>query len=303
MQLSRLWTIAALMAAGIATVAPAADQTPQPVPDTSLTPLGHLTPKPVVTSPHLYVIDCGTITNDRPEKNGLTRDEVKYSTYADMCYLIVHPKGTLLWDTGISDAMVGRPFYDTTFFTGGGFLKWNTLVGQLADIGYRPADIDYLALSHLHADHSGNANLFRHSTWLVAKPEYDFAFGPNPSPHRFGLENYDQLKTFKTIFIPADYDVFGDGSVVIKQAFGHSPGHSVLAVKLAHTGTVVLVGDLYHYPEERTLHRIGDYDAHTKTPEARAAVEEWVARNHAQLWIAHDMELFRTLRHAPAFYD
>ena len=53
-----------------------------------------------------------------------------------------------------------------------------------------------------------------------------------------------------------DYDVFGDGTVIIKSAPGHTPGHQVLFLKLAKTGPVVLSGDLYHYPEERTLNRL-----------------------------------------------
>jgi glyoxylase-like metal-dependent hydrolase (beta-lactamase superfamily II) len=260
-----------------------------------------LAPRPVVDAPRLYVLDCGTITNDRPEHHGLTRDEVKYTAFANMCYLIVHPRGVLLWDTGLPDAIVGRPLYENLLGSYG-FLKTSTLVGQLADLGYAPADITYLALSHFHLDHTGNGNLFVKSTWLVERAEYDSAF-PKPSPMIYGLENYQALVTAKKVFIDEDHDVFGDGSVVIKRAFGHSPGHAVLAVKLARTGTVLLTGDLYHYPEERTLNRIGEYDAKTDTPKARRDVEAWAARNKAQIWIAHDMALFRTLRRAPAFYE
>lgn len=258
---------------------------------------------PHVATPRIYVIDCGTITNDTPEHAGLTREEVKYVDFAVTCYLIVHPKGTLLWDTGLPDSMVGRPLYEN-MLGHYGFLKTNTLVGQLADLGYRPDAINYLAMSHLHIDHSGNANLFTKSTWLVAKPEYDSVFSKSARLSNFiGYENLNQLKDAKTIMVGADYDVFGDGSVVIKQAFGHTPGHSVLAVHLVHTGWVVLAGDLYHYPEERALHRIGAAEAKTSAPAARAAIEVWAKNNNAQIWLSHDMDFFRKARHAPAYYD
>jgi len=258
---------------------------------------------PAVATLRLYVMDCGTITNDRPERAGLTREEVKYVDFAVTCYLIVHPKGALLWDTGLPDYMVGRPLYEN-MLGHYGFLKTRTLVGQLADLGYRPEMINYLAMSHLHVDHSGNANLFLNSTWLVAKPEYDSVFSSSANLATFiGYENLDRLKDAKKTLIGPDYDVFGDGSVIIKQAFGHTPGHSVLAVRLAHTGWVLLAGDLYHYPEERALHRIGAAEAKTSATASRVAIEAWVKNNNAQMWLSHDMEFMKNARHSPDYYD
>jgi glyoxylase-like metal-dependent hydrolase (beta-lactamase superfamily II) len=163
--------------------------------------------------------------------------------------------------------------------------------------------IDYLALSHAHFDHVGNANMFSGSTWLVAKPERDSMFPMTPGVVDIGFQYFNKLKTSKTILIPADFDVFHDGTVIIKQAFGHSPGHSVLAVRLKETGMVLLAGDLYHYPEERALHRIGDDDAKTAAPQAREQIEAWAKLNHAQVWLAHDMSLFQRLLKSPGYYQ
>ena len=67
---------------------------------------------------------------------------------------------------------------------------------------------------------------------------------------------FDQIKDSKTISLDRDeYDVFGDGTAILKAAPGHSPGHQVLVLNLATTGRVMIAGDLYHYPQERTLHR------------------------------------------------
>ena len=72
----------------------------------------------------------------------------------------------------------------------------------------------------------------------------------------------------------AEHDVFGDGTVVIRQATGHTEGHSVLYVKLAKTGGVVLSGDLYHYPAERTLKRLPTFEvSEAETAAARAELE------------------------------
>src|SRR5665213_2663642 len=68
-----------------------------------------LAPLPRVSSPRLYVIDCGTLISNRPEEYNLTRDEVADTNMSDACFLVIHPKGILLFDTGLSDRLVGRP--------------------------------------------------------------------------------------------------------------------------------------------------------------------------------------------------
>ncbi len=113
--------------------------------------------------------------------------------------------------------------------------------------------ITYLAISHSHWDHVGNANDYAGSTWLARKAEYDFMFRSDANP--VALKNYDKLAHGNIKFIDGDYDVFGDGSVVLLYTPGHSPGHQSLYLKLAHTGGVVISGDLYHYTAERKLVR------------------------------------------------
>jgi glyoxylase-like metal-dependent hydrolase (beta-lactamase superfamily II) len=174
----------------------------------------------------------------------------------------------------------------------------------LAEIGYVPADINYLALSHFHWDHVGNANTFAGATWLVRKLERDIMFAEPPSP-RTEPANYSALKNSKTKIIPQDdYDVFGDGTVVLKAAPGHSPGHQVLFLKLAKTGPVVISGDLYHYPEERKLNRVPTTEFNAaQTVASRAAVEAFLKKTGAQLWIQHDYTANAKLKKAPEFYE
>ena len=128
---------------------------------------------------------------------------------SDPCFLIVHPRGTLLWETGLNDAVYDRP-------EGGGAKHDKidkSLKSQLAAIGYQPKDITYLAISHLHGDHSGNANDYAGSTWIAQKAERDYMFGPG-LPDKIHPNEYAALKNSKTKLITGDYDVFGDGSVM-----------------------------------------------------------------------------------------
>ena len=148
----------------------------------------------------------------------------------------------------------------------------------MAAVGYAPTDITHLAFSHFHWDHVGNANLFAGATWLVPQSERELMFAEPPSP-RTEPANFSALKTSKTVTIATnDYDVFGDGTVVIKATPGHSPGHQVLFVKLARTGPVLLSGDLYHYPEERTLNRVPTTEFNVQqTIASRAALDSFLA--------------------------
>ncbi len=118
-------------------------------------------------------------------------------------------------------------------------------------------------------------------------------------------ETYTALKNAKTTIITTpDYDVFGDGSVIIKQAPGHTEGHSVLFVKLANTGNVVLSGDLYHYPAERRLHRVPTFEVNQAADGGVARGDREVHRADAsQLWIQHDLAHHRQLKKSPEYYD
>ena len=254
-------------------------------------------------SARLYVFDCGSLNIPDISPYQLKKDELATTYMSVPCFLVVHPKGTLMWDVGAVP--------DSAFKSGGGdsaMLRYATstkpLTAQLAEIGYRPGDITYLSLSHFHWDHVGNANVFAGATWLVRKPERDIMFSEPPSP-RTEPANYSALKNSKTVIVTKDdYDVFGDGTVVMKSAPGHSPSHQVLFLKLAKTGPVLLSGDLYHYPEERKLNRVPttEFNA-TQTVASRAAIEAFLKNTGAQLWIQHDFNGNAKLKKAPAFYD
>jgi glyoxylase-like metal-dependent hydrolase (beta-lactamase superfamily II) len=118
-----------------------------------------------------------------------------------------------------------------------------------------------------------------------------------------GHEDFDKLKTAKTVFVQDNYDVFGDGSVRIRTAYGHTPGGIVLVVNLKNTGNVILAGDLWHYNEELKLHKITDREAKTEAPQSRAKIEKLANDIHAQIWIAHSMDVFRKLKRSPEYYD
>jgi len=260
-----------------------------------------LAPMPKVTSPRLYVFDCGTLVYNRPEDYNLKRDEVKDTNMGVTCYLVVHPRGMLIYDTGLNDRLVGRPLYENVL-DGYAQVKFNTLSGQLADIGITPRNIDYLVLSHYHWDHIGNAGDFAGSTWLVYQGDRDRMFTSAARAQPW-FNQYSALENSRTKILTGDYDVFGDGSVIVLATPGHTEGHCSLLVRLKNTGPVVLSGDLYHYQEERDRRRMPDEEKATGTVQSRQKVEDLLRRTGAQLWIGHSLEFFRTVRKSPAWYD
>lgn len=254
------------------------------------------------SSVRLYVFDCGKLDIPDITPYQIKREDMATSLMSVPCFLVAHPKGTLMWDVGaVPDRMIPAGGTGTLRNYG---TSAKRLAEQLAAVGYAPGDITYLAMSHFHWDHVGNANSFAGATWLVRQLERDAMFAEPPSP-RTERANFDMLRNSKTVIVNTpDYDVFGDGTVVIKSAAGHSPDHQVLFVNLPKTGPVVLSGDLYHYPEERTLKRVPTTEFNVQqTIASRAAIEAFLTRSRAQLWIEHDYTANAKLKKAPQFYD
>jgi len=250
----------------------------------------------------LYVLDCGRIEfkdmalfSDTGEYDG------KSAKLVDTCYLIRHPKGTLLWDTGLGDKIAEQK---GGVDNNGIHLTVDvTLQQQLKSLNLAPQDINYLAFSHFHFDHTGNANLFTSATWILNSAELDGVLASRPTPAT-DPSTISAREHAKTQMIDGDYDVFGDGSVRILRAPGHTPGHQVLEVKLAKSGTVILGGDLYHTRENRKDRRVPAFNtSRADTLASMDRIERIVQNTHARLIIQHNPEDVASLPKLPAYLD
>lgn len=282
---SRNWLAAAALAGWMAAPAAVAQQRPQPL-----------------KSPRLYVFDCGTIKGLDPAIFHFKKEDLAGVDFVVPCYLVVHPKGTLMWDVGVVPDSAFKA--DGAPVTQGISTVTKPLKAQLAAVGYTPADITYLAHSHYHSDHTANSNDFAGATWLVQKAEHDAMFAEKPA----GIiqqGSFSALKNSKTVLLNgADYDVFGDGTVIIKSAPGHTPGHQVLFLKLKKTGSLLVAGDLYHYPEERFTDKTPTFEFnHEQSLASRKAMEDFIKKSHAEMWIEHDAATFSKLKKAPQYYE
>jgi len=252
----------------------------------------------------LTVFDCGSVIVRDSALLNLSLDKGEEKHLTNSCYLIEHPEGALFWDTGLPDSVAeldaGKDVRHGTLHLS----LSRTLKSQLSESAVDPAEITYLAVSHMHDDHVGNVAYFPAAKWLVQTVEYDVAFSQKALERGFHPAVYNTLENNPVELLHGDHDVFGDGSVVILYMPGHTEGHQALYVDLPQTGPVVLSGDLYHFTGNRENYGIPVINFSKKqTVRSFADMDEILDRSGAQLWIQHDKEQNETIRHAPEYYD
>jgi N-acyl homoserine lactone hydrolase len=251
----------------------------------------------------LYVLDTGLIecadyAMFSPNAAPGTRQDLSVKSY-----VVVHPQGTLVWDTGIEDAIAelpeGRRIAEPIVFK-----VPRTMRSQLEQIGIDPASVDYLGLSHLHIDHVGNIDLFSGATVLLQEAEAEAGFGPDAEQLTLIPETYAALNRDKVQAVAGDHDVFGDGSVTLISLPGHTPGHQGLLVRLRDSGPILLATDIvYSAPDYAAgAARLSNTDLEaTATSIERAKQIE--REQGATVWLHHDLEAQRAVNDAPAFYE
>ena len=236
-------------------------------------------------------LDCGSATikdfdaffSDRP---GLYAKGPRDIT--DSCYLIRHGDQVMIWDTGLSADLKGKSqdMGDLVARVD------RTLAEQLTQLGLKPADVDIVGISHMHADHTGQAAQFANSALLIGKADFDQTAGKDDpfGPWRGAGK--------KVTAVTADHDVFGDGSVVALHMPGHTPDHMALLVKLA-SGTVLLTGDLYHSLEARAKRGVPPFNtSRSQTLASMDRFEKLAKETGAKVIIQHEP---RDIAKLPAF--
>jgi glyoxylase-like metal-dependent hydrolase (beta-lactamase superfamily II) len=240
------------------------------------------------TIEELVAFPCGSVeSSDRSLWSPDIDVNVKHSMVAS-CYLIRHSKGLMVWDTGIPAFVSSKP--EGVSIAGGKihlFLK-KSFPESLKDFGVNPKEIKHLGLSHMHADHAGNANAFNQATWYVQEAEYDAAFGTLAKKLNFNPKTYNKLADNHVVKLNGHHDVYGDGSVMIIPAPGHTPGHQVALLQLA-SGPVLLSGDLWHFESNHKHSRVPGFNYNTEqTLDSIKAINTLIAVTGAKLFIQHD---------------
>jgi N-acyl homoserine lactone hydrolase len=252
----------------------------------SLPALAQATPEVTLTR----LADCGT-SQAPTEVNLRFSDTYSHGAlkvqFVFSCYLIKHGNQYLLWDTGHS---MSAPNVAPKV----------SVVDQLAQLGVKPEQIQYVGISHYHADHTGQVASFPQSTLLIGKGDWDAITSPKPAqgvnapPFAHWISGGGKVEP-----LPTDKDVFGDGTVLILNTPGHTPGHRSLLVKLKEKGNVLISGDLVHFHENYETNGVPWFNS--SRAETLASIERFkklAATFKATVIIQHDA---RDVGKLPAF--
>ncbi len=202
----------------------------------------------------LYQVSSGVLKFDKGWLTAM-RDVGKILEFPVAMYIIDHPRGLLLYDTGMN-AAVSDGKCESYWGKGlcSAFMpiqrRDQVIDKWLEKFGYSVNDVKYVVTSHMHLDHAGNMEMFPKAVHVLQKAELKAAWWPEKFQRAaFVLKDYDNARDFNYLQLDGDFDLFGDGSVVVLDTKGHTQGHQSLMVKLKNTGTLFLAGDAVYTPE------------------------------------------------------
>jgi len=264
----------------------------------------------------LYVFSSGGLTID---KASLQTGATGKITVPVAFFLIKHPKGNVLFDTGNNDKIITDPTY------------WGPLAQmlsaesrspdvaidvQLNKAGVKPSDINYVILGHMHLDHAGNIGKFPAATIVYQRDEIINAFWPKPGfAGAYITGDFSLLRSNvgdstpsrqKVIELDGDLDLFGDGSIYIHRQVGHTPGSQMALIRLPKTGPVVLTSDTCYLMEnlqKDILPRVALAYNPAGILDGYAWIKHLMSAEGADVIFAHDEETYKKHKHAPEFYE
>lgn len=217
-------------------------------------------------------------------------------------YLITHPQGNVVFDTGIHCQAIHDPLGRL-----GSIAKvfvprtqpGQEIVAQLAKFKLTPKDIRYVINSHFHFDHAGGNEFFPDSTILVQKEELGATRDPELLKKvLFDPEDYDHELDYREI--EGELDIFGDGSLVLFPTHGHTPGHQSLRVRVSKGSDIVLTADACYTQknmDENLLPSIA-FDE-TEMYKSLATLRDLRDKSGATIIYGHDPRQWREIPHAP----
>ena len=232
-------------------------------------------------------LDCGSGANDPRRFTDTFAYTETAKPFTFSCYVIRHGANVMVWDTGYLPGSVPNATN-------------KPLADLLRQVNVNPDDVKHVGISHFHADHTGQLGALKNATLLIGKGDWDgvTANPPMPGANAKGFAEWIAEKR-KVEPLTGDKDVYGDGSVMVLRAPGHTPGHSILLVRLKEMGPVLLSGDAVHFIENYTGFGVPGFNFDRAQTVASIQRMQEIQKNlKATLIIQHDP---RDIGKLPAF--
>lgn len=209
-------------------------------------------------------------------------------------FLIEHPRGLVLFDTGVVPHASVDPegvYGELAEHINIAFTPEQRVDRQIESLGFKTEDVTHVVVSHAHFDHTGGLYLFPNAKFFIGAADLPYAYWPMPAAQAFfRTADFDPTRAFRWNQIDGDHDLFGDGSITVLSMPGHTPGNSSLMVRLP-SQTFMLTGDTVHVRAalENELPMASDFSTKQSVDSIRRLAQLSEA-NDAELWIAHDPE-------------
>lgn len=282
----------------------------------------------------LYILDCGQMWVEEGflwhfgEKDASGKDYVASDfLIRNVQWYIDHPKAKIVFDLGFQydffKKFVGFPHRAGPEGTHVKQAPDQNPISQLAKIGVKPEDIDYVVISHLMSEHTGYLPAFANTKAKIvvqeAEQEYASRIGVPPRPgDEPAVEQFHSWMYVRELFevpgldflyIDGDYELAGK-DVEILSLPGHTPGFQNVMVRLPKTGPVFLSacehrGMYYDVPINGYAPGIPHAFTWSAAQELHSfkRVRDLVDKEEGQIFFGHDQEQFSTLRAAPGWYE
>ena len=253
----------------------------------------------------LYQIKSGMMELDKGWLTAM-RDVGKTISIPVAMYIIDHPRGLVVYDTGnnaaVSDGKC-ETYWGKLCKAFNPVQKRSEVIDkQLERFGYSTDQVKYVIVSHMHLDHAGNIEMFPNATHVVQKVEMKTAWWPEKfQAGAYVMQDFDNTRDYKRIQLDGDYDLFGDGTLVVLDTKGHTQGHQSLMVKLKNTGTLFLAGDAV-YTEENEAGAVPGitWSAH-HSMESINRLKMLRDTHQGELWYSHGLEQYNSHKHDSAY--
>jgi N-acyl homoserine lactone hydrolase len=253
------------------------------------------------TKMRMYALHCGGDVSEMATFDPLDEDPHKIVFSPYFLYLIRHPEGNVLFDSGVNPALATEPeerLGETADTYGLRLSPEDQIERRLAAVGLKPADVDFVVQSHLHFDHAGGLQWLRHAPVLVQREELPFAFDPTPEQRPFYLrDDFDHDLDWRRL--DGDHDVFGDGRVVVLATPGHTPGHQSLLLRF-DSHTRILLSDAAYLIGKMRARRLPPFTWDEELALASMDRLEGLERElGAVLMTSHELDYRESVRLAP----